>query len=91
MKQGLKQKQKLSLNLTTNLGEQIKLLSLSGFEISSQLNDLIKDYFQEDEDKKVSYFKDEFKVDFYKNTFQQESITNIDLSLIHISEPTRPY
>ena len=78
MKQGLKQKQKLSLNLTTNLGEQIKLLSLSGFEISSQLNDLIKDYFQEDEDKKVSYFKDEFKVDFYKNTFQQESITNID-------------
>ncbi len=78
MKQGLKQKQKLSLNLTANLGEQIKLLSLSGFEISSQLNDLIKDFFLEDEDKKVSYFQDEFKVDQYKNVLSDDNYSNIE-------------
>ena len=42
MKQSLKQSQKLSLKLTANLGNQIKLLSLSGFEISSKLNELIQ-------------------------------------------------
>ena len=73
MKQSLRQKQKISLNLTANLGEQIKLLSLSGFEVSSQLNDLIKDYFEDDDNKKVSYFKDEFKIDFYKNILQKDS------------------
>ena len=78
MKQGLKQKQKLSLNLTANLGEQIKLLSLSGFEISSQLNDLIKDFFLEDEDKKVSYFQDELKVDQYKNVLSADNYSNIE-------------
>ena len=78
MKQGLKQKQKLSLNLTANLGEQIKLLSLSGFEISSQLNDLIKDFFLEDEDKKVSYFQDELKVDQYKNVLSDDNYSNIE-------------
>ena len=78
VKQGLKQKQKLSLNLTANLGEQIKLLSLSGFEISSQLNDLIKDFFLEDEDKKVSYFQDEFKVDQYKNVLSDDNYSNIE-------------
>lgn len=78
MKQGLKQKQKLSLNLTANLGEQIKLLSLSGFEISSQLNDLIKDFFLEDEDKKVSYFQDELKVDQYKSVLSSENYSNIE-------------
>ena len=78
MKQGLKQKQKLSLNLTANLGEQIKLLSLSGFEISSQLNDLIKDFFLEDEDKKVSYFQDELKVDRYKSVLSADNYSNIE-------------
>ncbi|MAV22747.1 MAG: hypothetical protein CMD95_02150 [Gammaproteobacteria bacterium] len=78
VKQGLKQKQKLSLNLTANLGEQIKLLSLSGFEISSQLNDLIKDFFLEDEDKKVSYFQDELKVDRYKSVLSADNYSNIE-------------
>ena len=67
MKQSLKQKQKLSLNITTNLGNQIKLLSLSGFEISSKLNELIENYLLED-DKQIKYFKDEFLIDRYKNT-----------------------
>jgi RNA polymerase sigma-54 factor len=80
VKQGLKQKQKLSLNLTANLGEQIKLLSLSGFEISSQLNDLIKDFFLEDEDKKISYFKDEFKVDQYKKILYADKNSNLEKS-----------
>ena len=78
MKQSLRQKQKISLNLTANLGEQIKLLSLSGFEVSSQLNDLIKDYFEDDDNKKVSYFKDEFKIDFYKNILQKDSLPRIE-------------
>ena len=67
MKQSLKQKQKLSLNITANLGNQIKLLSLSGFEISSKLNELIENYILED-DKQIRYFKDEFLIDQYKNT-----------------------
>tara|TARA_B000000475_G_C15999319_1_gene448280 strand:+ start:1344 stop:2627 length:1284 start_codon:yes stop_codon:yes gene_type:complete len=67
VKQSLKQKQKLSLNITTNLGNQIKLLSLSGFEISSKLNELIENYLLED-DKQIKYFKDEFLIDQYKNT-----------------------
>ena len=71
MKQALRQKQKLSVNITANLGNQIKLLSLSGFEISSKLNDLINDYFEE-EDKKLAYFKDEYKIDFYKNILFEE-------------------
>ena len=71
MKQTLRQKQKLSLNITANLGNQIKLLSLSGFEISSKLNELINDYFEE-EDKKLAYFKDEYKIDFYKNILFEE-------------------
>ena len=71
MKQALRQKQKLSLNITANLGNQIKLLSLSGFEISSKLNELINDYFDE-EDKKLAYFKDEYKIDLYKNILFEE-------------------
>ena len=66
MKQSLRQKQKLSLNITNSLGKQIKLLSLSGFEISTQLNDLIGDYFEED-DKKVAHFRDEHLIDRYRN------------------------
>ena len=58
MNQSLKQSQKLSLKLTANLGNQIKLLSLSGFEISSKLNELIEEYCDEN-DKKISIFKEE--------------------------------
>jgi len=71
MKQALRQKQKLSLNITENLSNQIKLLSLSGFEISSKLNELIDDYFEE-EDKKIAYFKDEYRIDLYKNILIEE-------------------
>ena len=70
MKQSLKQKQKLSVKITASLGNQIKLLSLSGFEISSKLNDLIDDYFDED-DKKIAHFKDEYLTDRYKNVLYQ--------------------
>ncbi len=70
MKQSLKQKQKLSVKITASLGNQIKLLSLSGFEISSKLNDLIDDYFDED-DKKIARFKDEYLTDRYKNVLYQ--------------------
>ena len=66
MKQSLKQSQKLSLKLTANLGNQIKLLSLSGFQISSKLNELIEEYCDE-EDKKISYFKEEYLADKYRN------------------------
>ena len=66
MKQSLKQKQKLSLKLTANLGNQIKLLSLSGFEISSKLNELIDEYCDEN-DKKISIFKEEYLADKYRN------------------------
>ena len=76
MKQSLKQKQKLSLNITANLGNQIKLLSLSGFEISSKLNELIENYLLED-DKQIKYFKDEFLIDQYKNTlYSNDGIEN---------------
>ena len=72
MKQSLQQKQKFSLRVTNSLGNQIKLLSLSGFEISTKLNDLIDEYFDE-KDKKVSYFRDEYLTDKYRNFIFQGS------------------
>lgn len=75
MKQSLRQKQKLSLNVTASLGNQIKLLSLSGFEISTKLNELINDYFDE-EDKSVSYFRNEYLIDKYKNILDQGDYLN---------------
>ena len=75
MKQSLRQKQKLSLNVTASLGNQIKLLSLSGFEISTKLNELINDYFDE-EDKSVSHFRNEYLVDKYKNILDQGDYLN---------------
>ncbi len=75
MKQNLIQQQKLSLNVTTSLGNQIKLLSLSGFEISTKLNELINDYFDE-EDKKVAHFRNEYQLDRYKNILYQGDILN---------------
>ena len=75
MKQGLKQKQRLALNVTASLGNQIKLLSLTGFEISTKLNELINDYFEE-EDKKVAHFRDEYLIDRYKNILNQGDYLN---------------
>lgn len=75
MKQGLKQKQRLALNVTASLGNQIKLLSLTGFEISTKLNELINDYFEE-EDKKVAHFRDEYLIDKYKNILNQGDYIN---------------
>ena len=73
MKQSLKQSQKLALKLTANLGNQIKLLSLSGFEISSKLNELIEEYCDEN-DKKTSIFKEEYLSDKYRNAiYKKES------------------
>ena len=73
MKQSLKQSQKLALKLTANLGNQIKLLSLSGFEISSKLNELIEEYCDEN-DKKISIFKEEYLSDKYRNAiYKKES------------------
>ena len=75
MKQSLRQKQKLSLNVTASLGNQIKLLSLSGFEISTKLNELINEYFDE-EDKSVSHFRNEYLIDKYKNILDQGEYLN---------------
>jgi len=44
VKQSLRQKQKLTLNLTLNLQKQIELLSLSGFKIRSDLDELIAEF-----------------------------------------------
>ena len=63
MKLSLKQKQKLSLNLTLNLQKQIELLSLSGLEIRSNLEDLISEFCKDSDNKKLNYFKDEIRTD----------------------------
>ena len=91
MKQRLQQKQKFSLRVTSSLGNQIKLLSLSGFEISTKLNNLIDEYFDE-KDKKVSYFRDEYLTDKYRNfifqgndfltIFPEETETNLQKDLL---------
>ena len=91
MKQSLQQKQKFSLRVTNSLGNQIKLLSLSGFEISTKLNNLIDEYFDE-KDKKVSYFRDEYLTDKYRNfifqgndfltIFPEETETNLQKDLL---------
>lgn len=75
VKQSLRQQQRQSLNVTTSLGNQIKLLSLSGFEISARLNELINDYFDE-EDKKVAHFRNEYLIDKYKNILYQGDFLN---------------
>ena len=91
MKQRLQQKQKFSLRVTNSLGNQIKLLSLSGFEISTKLNNLINEYFDE-KDKKVSYFRDEYLTDKYRNfifqgndfqtIFPEETESNLQKDLL---------
>ena len=67
MKQSLRQKQKLSLNLTFNLQEQIKLLSYSDFEIRCNIDDLITEFCKKSENKKIVFFRDEVLTDKYRN------------------------
>jgi len=73
VKQSLKQKQKLSLNLTLNLQKQIELLSLSGYEIRSRLDNLIEEFCRESENKKIKYFRDEVRLDRYRKAIDPDS------------------
>tara|TARA_B100001057_G_scaffold501059_1_gene620132 strand:+ start:9246 stop:10481 length:1236 start_codon:yes stop_codon:yes gene_type:complete len=57
--------------MNTDLGDQIKLLSLSGFEISTRLKELIDIYFNE-EDKQIAYYKDEYLIDSIRNTINED-------------------
>ena len=68
MKQSLKHKQRFSLNLTLNLQKQIELLSQSGFEIRSNLDDLISEFCKESNNKKINYFRDEVLVDRFRQS-----------------------
>ena len=72
MKQSFRQKQKLSLNLTLNLQKQIELLSLSGFEIRSDLDNLISEFLKESDNKKLVYFKDEVLTDRFRNVINPD-------------------
>ena len=72
MKQTLRQKQKLSLNLTLNLQKQIELLSLSGFEIRSNLDELIAEFCKDSNNKKLIHFRDEFLSDKLRNQIKPD-------------------
>ena len=72
MKQHLRQKQKFSLNLTLNLQKQIELLSQSGFEIRSNLDDLISEFCKESNNKKINYFRDEVLLDRFRHTINPD-------------------
>ena len=76
MKLSLKQKQKLSLNLTLNLQKQIELLSLSGIEIRSDLEDLISEFCKDSDNKKLSYFKDEIRTDKLRQSLNPDLENN---------------
>ena len=72
MKQHLRQKQTFSLNLTLNLQKQIELLSQSGFEIRSNLDDLISEFCEESNNKKINYFRDEVLLDRFRHTINPD-------------------
>ena len=76
MKQSLRQKQKFSLNLTLNLQKQIELLSQSGFEIRSNLDDLIHEFCKKSNNKKINYFKDEVLVDRFRHSINPDLQSN---------------
>ena len=76
MKLSLKQKQKLSLNLTLNLQKQIELLSLSGLEIRSDLEDLISEFCKDSDNKKLTYFKDEIRTDKLRQSLNPDLDNN---------------
>ena len=82
MKQSLRQKQKFSLNLTLNLQKQIELLSKSGFEIRSNLDDLISEFCKESNNKKINYFRDEVLVDRFRHSINPDLQRNtLELSI----------
>ncbi len=72
MKQSLKHKQRFSLNLTLNLQKQIELLSQSGFEIRSNLDDLISEFCKESNNKKINYFRDEVIIDRFRHSINPD-------------------
>ena len=82
MKQHFKQKQKFSLNLTLNLQKQIELLSQSGFEIRSNLDDLISEFCKESNNKKINYFRDEVLLDRFRHSINPDLHGNaLELSI----------
>ena len=76
MKQHLRQKQKFSLNLTLNLQKQIDLLSKSGFEIRSNLDELISEFCKEPNNKKINYFRDEVLLDRFRHSINPDVQSN---------------
>ncbi|SVD37684.1 uncharacterized protein METZ01_LOCUS390538, partial [marine metagenome] len=72
MKQGLNQILKQSLVLTIHLQNQIKLLSIPGEEVRSQLNELIDQLNEEEKnDKTFNHFKDTILIDKYNRFFKK--------------------
>ena len=67
MKQGLKQLPKQTLALTPLLQSQIRLMSLSGNEIRKSLNQIVKEYCEEDRSKEYLLFKDLVFEDRFNN------------------------
>ncbi len=76
VKQGLRQKHKLSVNLTLNLQKQIELLSHSGLEIRLDLDDLIAEFCKESKNKKINYFRDEVITDRLVNSINPDLNNN---------------
>ena len=76
MKQYLRQKQKFSLNFTLNLQKQIELLSKSGFEIRSNLDELISEFCKEPNNKKINYFRDEVLLDRFRHSINPDVQSN---------------
>ena len=73
MKQGLKQLPKQSLTLTPLLQSQIRLLSLPGREIRMSLNELIKEFCEEEKSKEFFLFKDIVLGDQYNYLLQKRN------------------
>ena len=73
MKQGLKQLPKQSLALTPLLQSQIRLLSLPGREIRMSLNELIKEFCEEEKSKEFFLFKDIVLGDQYNYLLQKRN------------------
>jgi len=70
MKQGLKQLPKQTLALTPLLQNQIRLMSLSGNEIRKSLNQIVKEFCEEDKSKEYLLFKDLVFEDRFNNFLQ---------------------
>ena len=70
MKQGLKHLPKQTLALTPLLQNQIRLMSLSGNEIRKSLNQIVKEFYEEDKSKEYLLFKDLVFEDRFNNFLQ---------------------